>query len=250
MRLDYELDEHGHPVGRPVLNVRTPELPDRSLHLHGDSVRLEPLSLRHARPLWQAFSADTDGRLWTYLHAGPFADEAEFTAWLGHLCTLEVLFLYAIIDRANDEAVGFASYLRVDPDSRSIEVGWITFSPRLQRSRLATDTMYVMMREAFAMGYRRYEWKCNALNEPSISAAQRLGFSFEGLFRNALVVKGRNRDTAWFSVIDADWPQLRTAFERWLHPSNFDAEGRQQLRLSDLTADVIRARWPRLAVER
>lgn len=248
MRLDYELDDNGSPVGRIVADDRTPEHPDRSLDLHGTYVRLEPLSLRHARDLWAAFSLDTEGRMWTYLHAGPFADEAEFTTWFTHLCTLDSLFPYAIIDLATNEAIGFASYLRVDPSSRSIEVGWVTFSPRLQRSRHATDTMFIMMREAFALGYRRYEWKCNALNAPSIAAAHRLGFTFEGLFRNALVVKGRNRDTAWFAVIDSDWPALRSAFEHWLAPANFDADGQQRERLSDLTAAVVGDRWPHLAI--
>lgn len=249
MRLDYELDDLGHRVGRPVPETTTPDLPDRSLTLQGTYVRLEPLSLRHARDLWEAFSADTEGHMWTYLHAGPFADEAEFTIWLGHLATLESLFVYAVIDRGSDVAVGFASYLRADPGNRSIEVGWVTYSPRLQRSPLATDTMYVMMREAFTLGYRRYEWKCNALNAPSISAAHRLGFSFEGLFRQGMVVKGRNRDTAWFSVLDRDWPTLRTAFERWLDPANFDADGQQVLRLSDLTAPVVASRWPSLHID-
>lgn len=249
MHLDYELDSNGNPVGRMVAGDRTPARPDRSLELHGRYVRLEPLSLRHARELWAAFSADTDGRLWTYMHAGPFADEAEFTVWLTHLATLDALHPYAIVDGGTGIAVGFASYLRVDPDSRTIEVGWVTFSPHLQRTRLATDTMFVMMREAFALGYRRYEWKCNALNAPSIAAAHRLGFSFDGVFRQALVVKGRNRDTAWFSVIDADWPTLRDAFEHWLRPENFDADGRQRQRLSDLTAPVVVSRWPALRVE-
>lgn len=250
MRLDFELDSHGNPIGRPVTEGQVPHPPDRALHLQGAYVRLEPLEPRHAGDLWTAFSADAEGRLWTYLPAGPFADAAAFTAWLDHLCTLESLFPYAIVDRATGEAIGFASYLRVDPDNRSIEVGWIGYSPRLQRSRHATDTMFIMMREAFAMGYRRYEWKCNALNAPSIAAAHRLGFTFEGLFRQATLVKGRNRDTAWFSIIDGDWPILRAAFERWLDPSNFDVDGRQRERLSDLTAPVVRAQWPRLDVAR
>lgn len=248
MHLDHDLDELGSPIGIAVFDDRTPLHPDRSRALDGDYVRLEPLAPRHASDLWEAFSDDADGRMWTYLHAGPFADEAAFTLWLTQMCSLDSLFLYAIIDRASGSAVGFASYLRVDPGSRSIEVGWLTFSPRLQRSRLGTDAMYVMMCEAFALGYRRYEWKCNALNAPSIAAAHRLGFTFEGLFRQALVVKGRNRDTAWFSIIDRDWPAIRTAFEQWLAPENFDASDQQRSRLRDLTAPSVASFWPSLTV--
>lgn len=248
MQLAHEIDELGNPVGMPVNDDRTPAIPDRSRVLLGDYARLEPLARRHATELWTAFSDDADGRMWTYMHAGPFGDEAAFTLWLTQLCALDSLFLYAIIDRDTDVAIGFASYLRVDPGSRSIEVGWVTFSPRLQRSRVGTDAMFVMMREAFALGYRRYEWKCNALNAPSIAAAHRYGFSFEGLFRQALTVKGRNRDTAWFAVIDRDWPSLESAFERWLAADNFDASGRQRRRLSELTAPCVESYWPTLSV--
>lgn len=249
MRLEYELDEYDRPVGHVVVDDHTPALPDRLRALEGDYVRLEPLAARHAQDLWTAFSDDPSGRLWTYMAAGPFTDEAEFTPWLAQVCALESLFMYAIVDHATNTAVGFASFLRVDPGSRSIEVGWVTFSPQLQRSRLATDAMFVMMREAFALGYRRYEWKCNALNAPSIAAAHRLGFSFDGVFRNALVVKGRNRDTAWFSILDRDWSTLRAAFEQWLSSDNFEADGMQRTRLSDLTAPVVASRWPTLAIE-
>lgn len=248
MYLEHDVDEFGNPVGLTVVGDRTPELPDRALHLHGDYVRLEPLSPAHAGDLWRAFEADTSGELWTYMAAGPFGGEAEFTTWVAQMCGLDSLFVYAIVDLGSEHAVGFASYLRVDPGSRSIEVGWVTFSPQLKRSRLATDAMFVMMRAAFAMGYRRYEWKCNALNAPSIAAAHRFGFSFEGVFRQALVVKGRNRDTAWFSVVDRDWPALQTAFEAWLAPENFDANGTQRTKLSDATAQFVAMRWPSLTV--
>ena len=143
---------------------------------------------------------------------------------------------YAIVDLAKGEAVGVASYLRISPSSGSIEVGHINYSPLLQRTPAATEAMYLMMAQAFDLGYRRYEWKCHALNAPSRSAAQRLGFSFEGIFRQAAVVKGRNRDTAWYAAIDEEWPALREAFERWLDPTNFDEKGNQRVRLSDLTA--------------
>ena len=249
MRLEHVTDDLGKPVGMPVTNFEPARLPLRTGSYAGLYCRLEPLAPRHASDLWECFSDDEQGKVWTYLHAGPFTDEHGFSAWIGQLCTLEVLYLYAIIDSSTERAVGFASYLRVDPNASSIEVGWVTFSPRLQRSRIATDAMFVMMREAFAMGYRRYEWKCNALNAPSIAAAHRLGFSFDGVFRNALVVKDRNRDTAWFSVIDRDWPALESAFRQWLAPENFDESSRQRSRLSDLTSAYVESRWPVLHIE-
>jgi RimJ/RimL family protein N-acetyltransferase len=144
--------------------------------------------------------------------------------------------------------VGIASYLRIDPAGQAIEVGYITYSNLMQRTPISTECMYLMMRNAFDMGYRRYEWKCNAQNAPSISAAMRLGFSFEGLFRQATMVKGHNRDTAWFGIIDKDWPTAKAAFETWLHPDNFDNDGLQKQRLSDLTSPIVYDRWPVLKV--
>ena len=138
---------------------------------------------------------------------------------------------YAVVDAATGGATGVASYLRIDPANGSIEVGHINYSPLLQRTPAATEAMYLMMWHVFELGYRRYEWKCNALNAASCAAAERLGFSFEGIFRQAAVVKGRNRDTAWYSLIDEEWPALREAFQRWLAPSNFDGQGRQRTRL-------------------
>ncbi len=250
MRIDYELDDQDSPVGRAVSLAGPARLPDRDMALQGAYCRLEPLDAEaHGADLWEAFSDDPSGRTWTYLGIGPFDSFQDFREHLAQSAAAFDPFFYAIIDRATGRAAGYASYLRIDPGARSIEVGWITYSPRLQRSRVATDTMFVMMRNAFETGYRRYEWKCNALNAPSISAAHRLGFSFEGLFRQALVVKGRNRDTAWFSVIDRDWPQLRVAFEQWLAHDNFDAAGVQHMRLSELTAPVVAARWPSLTID-
>lgn len=149
---------------------------------------------------------------------------------------------YTIVDVATNRAVGVASYLNIDPASGSIEVGHIHYSPLLQGSTADTEAMFLMMCKAFELGYRRYEWKCHALNAASRRAAQRLGLSFEGIFRQAKVVKGRNRDTAWYAAIDAEWPQLKEAFQRWLDPANFDAEGQQRSRLSDLTAPVLKRR--------
>jgi RimJ/RimL family protein N-acetyltransferase len=146
---------------------------------------------------------------------------------------------FAIVDPASARAVGVASYLRITPASGSIEVGHINYSPLLQRKPAATEAMYLMMANAFDLGYRRYEWKCDALNAPSRSAAQRLGLSYEGIFRQATVVKGRNRDTAWYASIDSEWPALRNAFLRWLDPANFDAAGKQKQSLGSLTAPVL-----------
>ena len=137
---------------------------------------------------------------------------------------------------SSGKAIGVASYLRIDRQNGVIEVGHLAFSPLLQRTRAATEAMYLMMKHAFDSGYRRYEWKCNSLNAPSRAAATRLGFSYEGLFRQAVMWRGRNRDTAWFSILDTEWPRLDAAFQRWLDPENFDAAGKQKLRLSDLTA--------------
>jgi RimJ/RimL family protein N-acetyltransferase len=155
------------------------------------------------------------------------------------LCLGADPLFFAIVDAASARAVGLASYLRIDPFAGSIEVGHLRFSSLLQRRPAATEAMYLMMRNAFALGYRRYEWKCDALNAPSRAAALRLGLSFEGIFRRAVVVKGRNRDTAWFAATDGDWPALARAFERWLDPANFDAAGRQRVRLGELTAPLL-----------
>jgi RimJ/RimL family protein N-acetyltransferase len=191
---------------------------------------------RHAAELHAANALDVEGRMWTYLPYGPFATPDSYRAWVEDVCRQSDPLFFAIIDRAAGRAVGVASYLRINPSAGSIEVGHISYSPLLQRTPAATEAMFLMMERAFTLGFRRYEWKCDALNAPSCAAAQRLGFSFEGVFRQASVVKGRNRDTAWFAVIDREWPVLKAAFERWLHPANFDEQGKQRLRLSALTS--------------
>lgn len=249
MRIEFDLDELGNPVGKPVPAHEPALRPSRDRVLEGPYARLEPLNSAHAADLWDAFTDDADGRTWTYLGIGPFESQAPFDEWILGASESADPFFYAIIDRTTDRAVGFGSFLRIDPASRTTEVGWLTFSPRMQRTPVSTDAMFLMMREAFALGNRRYEWKCNALNAPSIAAAHRLGFSFEGLFRQALVTKGRNRDTAWFSIIDSDWPDLARAFMQWLSPENFDANGKQRSRLSDLTAPFVVSRWPSLTIE-
>jgi len=187
-------------------------------------VPLEPAT--HSSDLFRAYASAEDDGDWTYLPYGPFTDQADFDAHLGHYANQRDPLFFVILDQA-DRAVGVASYLRVNPPMASIEVGHIHFSRELQGTPAATEAMYLMMKRAFSSGYRRYEWKCDALNGPSRAAALRLGFQFEGIFRQAAHYKGRNRNTAWFGIIDAEWPALKVEFERWLDPSNFDADGRQ-----------------------
>jgi RimJ/RimL family protein N-acetyltransferase len=205
----------------------------------GRLCRLEALTAAdHAAALHAAYAADVDGRNWTYLPYGPFETAAEYTRWVEWAEAQEDPVFYAIVDRATQRPVGVASYLRIDPAAGSIEVGHLRYAPALQRTPASTEAMYLMMRRAFdELGYRRYEWKCDALNAPSVAAAKRLGFRFEGIFRQAVVTKGRNRDTAWLSIVDGEWAVLRTALERWLDASNFDARGAQRSSLRALRGE-------------
>ena len=213
-------------------------VPDRS-PLDGQYCRLEPLEAeKHAALLFRAFEGQD--AVWDYMPYGPFAAASQYYRWAREAAEMTDTHFYAIRNLETGVYEGVASFLRVDPSAGSIEVGHINMSPALQRTRAATDAMYVMMKWAFEAGYRRYEWKCNALNVPSRAAAQRLGFSYEGVFRQATIVKGRNRDTAWFAAIDTEWPALKEAFGAWLSPSNFDGAGRQIERLSDFTR-LVRA---------
>ncbi|MGV3661904.1 MAG: GNAT family N-acetyltransferase [Prosthecobacter sp.] len=231
---------HGQPVGLPVTGWKPPAPPSAD-PMQGRFCRVERLKAGlHAEDLWNAMSLDAEGKMWTYLPYGPFSSREAYSAWLDEMSQRSDPLFYAIMDQATQRAVGVASYLRIDPPNGAIEVGHLQFSPLLQRSPAATEAMCLMMERAFALGYRRYEWKCDALNAPSRAAALRLGFAFEGLFRQAVVVKGRNRDTAWFSIIDTEWPALREAFQRWLAQENFDADGVQRERLSELTACLRR----------
>jgi RimJ/RimL family protein N-acetyltransferase len=207
--------------------------------MQGRYCRVEPLREAHAADLHAANTRDLDARNWTYLAYGPFATEEDYRSWLVTTCLGDDPMFHAVVDLATGRAGGLASYLRIDPPNGAIEVGHINFSPLLQRGRAASESMYLMMRRAFDLGYRRYEWKCDALNAPSRAAARRLGLSFEGVFRQASVYKGRNRDTAWYAAIDKDWPSLARAFETWLDPANFDAAGRQRTRLSELTRALL-----------
>jgi RimJ/RimL family protein N-acetyltransferase len=201
----------------------------------GRFVTLERLRPDHAPALWQAIAGHDD--LWAYMAAGPFADEAAFAAWVAQAAAQTDPQFWAICPDGG-ACTGVASYLRITPDQGVIEVGNILFSPALQGTPAATEAMALMMRRAFGLGYRRYEWKCNALNTPSRRAARRLGFGYEGVFRQHMIIKGRNRDTAWFAITDADWPAVQAALDRWLDPGNFDAAGRQIVALSVLTAGL------------
>ena len=223
----------GQPVGFSLEGWRARPRPPRS-PMTGRFCRVEPVDVeRHARQLYDAQADDRDGRNWTYLGYGPFATFADYRGWLAGIAALEDPLLHAIIDGSSGEAVGVAAYMRIDPPNGVLEVGHINYSPRLQRTPAGTEAMYLMMRRAFhELGYRRYEWKCDDLNAPSRAAAVRYGFTFEGIFRQATVYKGRSRDTAWFSILDIEWPARKLAFERWLLPENFDGSGRQRHPLS------------------
>ena len=235
-----EINLIGQAVGLPVSNWQPPSVPvDRTLL--GRYCSLEPLDAnRHAADLFAANKLDSDDRIWTYLPYGPFGSFEDYHDFLCSFIGKSDPFFYAIVDAKTQKAVGIASYLRIDPKNGAIEVGHINFSPLLQKSCAATDAMYLMMKQAFELGYRRYEWKCDALNANSRAAALRLGFSYEGVFRQAAVVKGRNRDTAWYAAIDSEWPELARAFEQWLDPLNFDTAGRQFAKLSDLTRPILK----------
>ena len=231
----------GQPIGIDLPGWAPPPVPAREPIAGGRLVELVPLrSELHATDLWAANATAADDRSWTYLPAGPFATFEAHREWIATAAESDDPLHYAVVDRASGRAVGMAAYLRIMPASGSIEVGWIHYSPALARTAGATEAMYLMMRHAFALGYRRYEWKCDSLNEPSRAAARRLGFTYEGTFRQATVYKGRSRDTAWFSIVDADWPRLCAAYERWLDSANFDADRQQRTRLSDMTSTALR----------
>jgi RimJ/RimL family protein N-acetyltransferase len=223
----------GQPVGLPV--DATPAQRPGPVTLEGRYGRVEKLAARHGAGLWRAYAGHD--HIWTYLSTyGPFADETAFGKWFDSRLPLEDPYSYAIVDRGG-HALGIATLMETRPAMRVIEVGHIVYSPALQRTPLGTEAQYLLARYAFeTLGYRRYEWKCNALNAASRRAALRYGFVYEGTFRQHLIAKGRNRDNAWFSMLDSEWPARKAAFERWLAPENFDAEGRQRTGLSELNA--------------
>ncbi len=229
------------PVGYPLPNWRAPAVPPRTV-LMGRYCRVEPLLAdQHAAALYAANSADT-GPMWTYLGYGPFEGYGRYKEWMESMESSQDPLFHAIVEKETGQASGVAAYLRIDCNNGAIEVGHIVYAPRLRRTPAATEAMFLLMQQAFALGYRRYEWKCDALNAPSRAAAQRLGFSYEGLFRQAVIYKGRNRDTAWYAMTDQDWPAIRDAFTQWLAPENFDEKGQQQVALSALTGPLLVAR--------
>lgn len=239
------LDGDGRPVGVGVPPREAVAPPPEALV--GRFVQVVPLDpARHGDDLWESLVLADPGDLWTYLPTGPFTDRGAFDAWLAGMAADAGQVAHALI--VAGRAVGLAAYLRVDPPARTIEVGWLAFGPQLRQTRAATEAMHLMMARAFALGFRRYEWKCDLLNAASRRAGERLGFSFEGVFRAARTVKGRNRDTAWFAVTEEEWPAIRSATEQWLADENF-VTGRQRMSLSSLTAPLLVSRFPEVRVE-
>lgn len=231
----------GQPIGAAVPDWRPPPLPPRQ-SLPGRLCIVEPLDAsRHAQSLFEAVALDGEGRMWTYLGYGPFPTAGAYREWLEAQSRSADPLFFTIVDRATSRPVGVASYLRINPGDGVAEIGHLAFSPLLQRQAAATEAIYLMIRQLFDLGYRRCEWKCDALNGASRAAALRLGFTFEGVFRQALVYKGRNRDTAWYSIIDAEWPALDVCLRCWLDPASFDEHGRQRTSLSAMTAGLARS---------
>lgn len=218
----------GQPIGAPVPGWTPRPRPPRT-EIQGRFCRIEPLDPdRHAADLFAAFAQDAAGAMWTYMGYGPFPDVEAYSTWARPAAAGEDPLFHAILDPRTGAASGVAAYLRIEPTVGVIEVGHIALAPALQRTPAATEAMYLLMRRAFAeLGYRRYEWKCDALNAASQAAAARLGFRFEGVFRQATIYKGRNRDTAWYALTDGEWPERQAALKAWLEPANFAADGRQ-----------------------
>ena len=226
------------PVGALVEPPPSGRLPERRAML-GEYARLEAVEVpAHGASLYRLSHArPEDAVLWTYLAYGPFADQGSFEVWLAERAGSRDPLFFAIVPQDSGAAAGMASYLNIVPANGCIEIGHIWFAPPLQKSRAATEAIYLLARHVFdELGYRRLEWKCDALNAASMRAARRFGFTYEGSFRQHMVVKGRNRDTAWFALLDREWPAVQSAFEHWLAEGNFDAAGRQRTALSALTA--------------
>ncbi len=226
-------NEHNQPIGFPLDDWTRADLPDRE-PMSGNSVVLHCVTnTEPCEGLYKAYTLDTKGLAWTYLPYGPFKDQAAFDQWFEKTCFSDDPLFHVVRNKITNEAIGLASFLRINPEAGCIEVGHIHFSPLLKNTTMATEAMYLMMKRVFdELGYRRYEWKCDALNEPSMQAAKRLGFTYEGTFRQAAIYKQRNRDTAWFSITDHEWPGIKDSFEQWLDPKNFDSSGSQMRSLA------------------
>lgn len=233
------VNELGQPIGFALPDFVAPPPPPHET-IEGKFCRLEPLSVeKHAEEVYAADSLDKEGRSWTYLSYGPFPTLESYKEWLGPMSKSKDPLFFAIVDLKIGKAVGVVSYLRVFPDAASIEIGHVHFSPLLQRTTAATEAIYLLLKNAFDLGYRRLEWKCDSLNEKSCNAAVRLGHTFEGIFRQARVYNGRNRDTAWYSMIDDEWEKLKLCFLQWLDASNFDVNGTPLSSLSALTKQAL-----------
>ncbi len=215
-----------------IVEPRTVLVPSRTT-LTGRTVSLVPLDPdAHAAALFEAtHGPDADPQMWDYMAYGPFEDVADLARSLRQFAVSDDPLWFAFLDNATGQPIGAGGYLRIDTSNRVIEIGHLLFGSAMQRSTMATETIFLLIRHAFALGYRRVEWKCNGLNERSKRAALRFGFTFEGTFRRHMIVKGHNRDTAWFAITDGDWPRIERAFESWLAPENFDGEGKQRQRL-------------------
>lgn len=221
-------NQHGQQIGASVEGWRPASSPEKK-EMFGLYCNLEPLSIsKHSDQLFSAFIKDSDTVNWTYLPYGPFTDNSSFSYWLEEYCLSDDPQFQVIVDKQTNKALGMASYLRINPQVGVIEVGHIHFSSQMQRTNIATEAMYLMMSRVFdELGYRRYEWKCDALNAKSCRAAERFGFTFEGIFRQATIYKERNRDTAWYSVTDFEWPEIKSSYDEWLRPQNFDKNRKQ-----------------------
>lgn len=229
------LNMHGQEIGQDLPNWQrcaSPEL----ISLKGHYTQLVPLNINiHLDDLFQAYQTDTTGKIWTYNYIGPFATIDDFRKWGEKAANQPSRPVYVIYDEVTAKPAGISSFLNIQDNHGTIEIGGITLAPHLQRSRAATEAMYLMMSYALdILGYRRLEWKCDSLNAPSRAAAERFGFTFEGIFHQAAIYKGRNRDTAWYAIIDTDWPLIKKGFESWLAPDNFDETGQQKQKLANI----------------
>ena len=232
----HQLNQYGQPIGLDVPDWRGCSRPSGET-LNGKYCRLEHVDpVKHGDSLFEAYQQAVDQRDWTYLAVGPFTDRQEFQRYLELQAQSKDPLHYIVVDRETDKALGTLALMRIDDKNGVVEVGFVIYSPALKHSRIATEAQYLLMSYALGtLGFRRYEWKCDSLNAASRAAALRLGFQFEGIFRNLVIYKGRTRDTAWFSIIDSEWPRLEQAFNIWLSESNFDDEGKQKISLSQLT---------------
>lgn len=230
--MNQRLNSFGQPIGHDVHNFQVPSRPNFS-SLKGNNVLVQSISSQHLSDLYKAFSKDVSGKNWTYMSYGPFTTEGEFFNWAKGTCFENDPKFFTI--SGSEGPAGMASYLRIEPNLGCIEIGHIHLSPLLQQTRSGTEALLLMIEWVFEAGYRRLEWKCDSLNIPSRHAAQRLGFSYEGIFRQAMIYKSRNRDTAWYGMTDAEWPALKAVYNEWRAPSNFNAQDREIKKLSELT---------------